>query len=108
MCTFATDMSSQECISQFSPNLFWDVRLSDLKMDENQGYIIQRVLEYGQMDDWRLINKYYGLDRIVSECKQLRTLDPVCLSFICNISHTNEEEYRCYHFRQYNPTLWNS
>ena len=48
------------------------------------------------------------IDKIVEECKKMRTLDPVCLSFICNISHTNEEEYRCYHFRQYNPTLWNS
>ena len=108
MCTFATDMSSQECISQFTPNLFWDVRLSDLKMDENKGYIIQRVLEYGEMNDWLLINRYYGLDKIVEECKKLRTLNPVCLAFICTISHTKEEDYRCYHFRQSCPTLWNS
>ena len=60
------------------------------------------------MNDWRLINQYYGLSRIVNECKQMRTLDPVCLSFICTISHTKEEEYRCYHFRQSFPTPWNS
>jgi len=108
MCTFATDMSSKECIGLFSSNLFWDANPSDLKMDENQGYIIQRVLEYGQMNDWLLINRYYGLDKIVEECKKLRTLNPVCLAFICTISHTKEEEYRCYHFRQSCPTLWNS
>lgn len=102
------EMSNSQWLSQFSEHLFWDVDPAQLSMDKNAPYIIQRVLEYGQMADCRLINKYYGLDRIVSECKQLRTLDPVCLSFICNISHTNEEEYRCYHFRQYNPTLWNS
>ena len=92
----------------FSKYLFWDIDPAELSMDRNAPYIIQRVLEYGQMADWQLINKYYGLSRIVSECKQMRSLDPVCLSFICNISHTNEEDYRCYHFRQYNPTLWNS
>lgn len=108
MCTFASDMSSNECISQFTPNLFWDVHPSDLKMDENQGYIIQRVLEYGQMNDWLLINRYYGLDQIVEECKKLRSLNPVCLAFICTISHTKEEDYRCYHFKQSCPTLWNS
>ena len=77
-------------------------------MATSSRYIIQRVLEYGQMNDWRLINKYYGLQKIVEECKQMRTLDPVCLSFICTISHTKEEDYRCYHFRQSFPTLWNS
>ena len=60
------------------------------------------------MNDWRLINHYYGLQKIVEECKQMRTLDPVCLSFICTISHTKEEDYRCYRFRQSFQTPWNS
>lgn len=101
-------MSSKDCVNRFSRNLFWDIDISQLSMDEHAAYVIQRVLEYGQMDDWRLINKYYGLDRIVEECKQMRTLDPVCLSFVTTISHTKQEEYRCYHFRQSTPTLWNS
>ncbi len=40
--------------------------------------------------------------------KRLRTLDPLALSFICMLSDTNKEDYRCYQFRQSNPTLWNS
>ncbi len=79
-----------------------------MSMDASPGYIIQRVLEHGQMNDWRLINQYYGLDKIVEECKQMRTLDPVCLAFITTISNTKEEDYRCYHFRQSFPTPWNS
>jgi len=101
-------MSSKECISQFTKNLFWDVDTAQLSLDDSPGYVIARVLEHGQMNDWRLIKHYYGQDRIVEECKKLRTLDPVCLSFICTISHTKEEEYRCYHYRQSCPTPWNS
>lgn len=101
-------MSSKECLSKFTPNLFWDVDPSDLSMEEHSCYIIQRVMEHGQMNDWRLINHYYGIDKIVEECKQMRTLDPVCLSFITTISHTNQEDYRCYHFKQSFPTPWNS
>ena len=100
-------MSSKECLTQFSRNLFWDVDTSQLTMNTHSAYIIQRVLEYGQMNDWRLINRYYGLNKIVEDCKQMRSLDPVCLSFICAISHTKPEEYRCYHTRQLNPTPWN-
>jgi hypothetical protein len=95
-------------VAAFSPNLFWDVDPSTISMEDHAAYIIQRTLEYGQMNDWRLINQYYGLNRIVNECKKMRTLDPVCLSFICTISHTKEEEYRCYHFRQSFQTPWNS
>lgn len=101
-------MSNRDVISKFSPNLFWDADVSTMSMEHSSSYIIQRVLEYGQMNDWRLINQYYGLERIVNECKQMRTLDPVCLSFICTISHTNKEDYRCSHFKQSFQTSWNS
>ena len=101
-------MSSKECISQFSQNLFWDTDPAELDLNQYPAYVIPRVLEHGNMDDWRLLNRFYGLDKIVEVCKSLRTLDPVCLSFICAISHTNIEDYRCYHFRQSCPTPWNS
>jgi len=101
-------MSSQNCINSFSPNLFWDADINTLSMDDSPAYIIQRVMEHGQMNDWRLINRYYGLDRIVEECKLMRSLDPVCLAFLTTISHTDEKDYKCYHFRQSFPTLWNS
>lgn len=101
-------MDSKECISKLSKGIFWDVDSEKLDMNEYPAYIIPRVMEYGNMDDWRLINQFYGLEKIVEVCKQVRTLDPMCLSFLCAISHTQKEDYRCYHFRQSFPTLWNS
>ena len=98
-------MSSKECIARMSKVLFWDMDIDEADMDKYPAHFIQRVLEYGNMDDWRLLRSYYGLPKIVEECKQLRTLDPVCLSYICAISQTKPEEYRCYHFRQSFPTL---
>lgn len=76
-------------------------------MDTCPSQIIQRVLEYGTMDDWRIIRSYYGIDKIANICSKLRTLDPVALSFISSISHTDKKEYRCYRTRLSNPTLWN-
>jgi len=101
-------MAAVEVIQQLSPYLFWDMDKSKLDMDKHSAHLISRVLEHGQLKDWRLIRNYYGLDRVVAECKRLRTLDPMALSFICTISNTNKEEYRCYHFAQSFPTLWNS
>ena len=101
-------MTSSECIGKLSKVLFWDIDIKQADMDKYPAHFVQRVLEYGNMDDWRLLRSYYGMDKIVQVCKGLRTLDPICLSYICTISHTNIEDYRCYHFRQSCPTLWNS
>lgn len=89
-------MSKDECISSMSDYLFWDIDKDILDLDKSYIYIIQRVLEFGQWHDWVLIRKYYGLDKIVEACKKMRSLDSRALSYICNISNTNREEYRCY------------
>ena len=40
-------MSANECMEQFSPHLFWDVRKEDIDLDAHAQYVIQRALEYG-------------------------------------------------------------
>ena len=92
---------------EFTEGLFWDIDMELFDLDKCPSQIIQRVLEYGDIKDWHLIRSYYGLDKIVKVCQQLRSLDPVCLSFICCISNTRKEEYRCYHTKLLNQTLWN-
>ena len=97
-----------QLINNLSQVLFWNVDKSCFDPEQHARFIIQRVLEYGQWQDWLVIRDCYGLNRIVSECKQLRTLDARALSYICCISNTNKEDYRCYRTAQLNPTLWNS
>lgn len=101
-------MTQRDYIARLSSHLFWDMDKETVDMDTCPSQIIQRVLEYGTMDDWKLILSYYGLDKIVDVCRSLRTLDAKALSFICCISKTDKTQYRCYHTVQSNPTLWNS
>lgn len=101
------DMNRKNGIGQLSPVLLWDIDPEEADMDTCPQQIIVRVLEYGTLEDWRLIRSYYGLEKIVECCKQARSLDPMALSFICCISHTRKEEYRCYRTAQSNPTPWN-
>ncbi|MBQ8593198.1 MAG: hypothetical protein IJ467_02755 [Bacteroidaceae bacterium] len=100
-------MSERECIANFSKGLFWDVDVRQVNMDDCPSQIVQRVLEYGNLSDWRIICSYYGLDKIVNLCRNLRTLDAVALAFISGISGTPKECFRCYRTKQSNPTLWN-
>lgn len=102
-----SNISHENVINALSPHLFWDIDMSTADMDTCPSQIIQRVLEYGTLEDWRLIYHYYGLDKIVAVCQSLRALEPKALAFICCISNTNKEQYRCYRIKQSNPTLLN-
>ena len=49
-------MSQQEeYISKTILYLFWDIDITKADMDTCPAQIIQRVLEYGQWEDWQLI-----------------------------------------------------
>lgn len=91
-----------------SPYLFWDIDVRDFNIDKSASWIIQRVLEYGNLKDWQIIEDHFGIDKIVAYSLKFRTLDPVALSFLCFISGFDKEQFRCYYFAQSNPTPWNS
>lgn len=93
-------------IDKFSPHLFWDADLSDIDMEKHSPYIVQRVLEYGLLEDWHLLRSYYGLQHIAEISMRLRSLEPRALSFICTLSKTRKEDYKCYILRQSNLQPW--
>ncbi len=95
-----------EILSDLSPHLFWDVKPGQLDIEENRGYIIKRVLEYGLWKDWLLINKVYGLETITEASLAFRDLDPKTLAFIANVSGVPKEKFRCYITRQLTPGHW--
>lgn len=88
-------MINKITITDFSSYLFWDADEKLIDFRENASYVIHRVLEYGEIGDWKLINEYYGLSFIVETAKKFRTLEPRALSFLCVVSHSNREEFRC-------------
>lgn len=99
-------MENTDVFGQLSSYLFWDIDRENANMDACPSQIIQRVLEYGTWNDWKLILSYYGIGKIVSACQSLRTLDSKALSFICCISNTDKTQYRCCHTGQLNHAPW--
>jgi len=94
-------------IHSFSANLFWDVEAALLDMKKDKRFIIQRVLEYGTLSDWKTIKNGYGINTIITEMQQVRALDNTSLSFICTIANIKKETFRCYTLKQSQPQHWN-
>lgn len=101
-------MEDKDKLHSLSPLLFWDVDTTNFDIDKSAEWLIPRVLEYGKMSDWHYIKHYYGMDKITTVCKSVRSLDPVALSFISCLSGEEKENFRSYRIAQVYPTLWNS
>ena len=89
-------MSEQVNISDFSAHLFWDVNAENLNWEKNKAQIIQRVLEYGLLSDWKLIQNKYGISQIGEVCKSMRSLDRKSLVFIATLAGIPLNSFRCY------------
>ena len=107
-------MSAHSYISQLSPVLFWDVDRDHMDTELHSAGLIQRVLEYGTLQDWRLTRMKITaairdeFDRVVPEIETEEKKTEDGKSPILAMSNTNKEDYRCYQFRQSTQTLWNS
>ena len=44
---------------ELSSVVFWDVDMRTVDFDKQAAFFIQRVLEYGELHDWKLILSYY-------------------------------------------------
>ena len=99
-------MKKDVTIDQFSSYLFWDADPADLDIDKHAAYIVERVLECGRWEDWLLIRDYYGLAKIKEIAVNIRGMYPKTLSFIALMTHTPENQFRCYTLLQSKNRPW--
>lgn len=80
--------------SSFS-KLFWDVDFKDLGKEKNKKFIIERILEFGEISDFEELKKIYHLEEIVSVLKESRNLSFKSANFYALILKVNRSEVLC-------------
>ena len=94
--------------TDFSQHLFWDIDLDGFDLHVHKPHLIQKVLEYGDLKDWELLQELYGLETIKEISLNLRSLDVITHSYLSTIFNIDKTEFRCYKNKQLHPNLWNS
>lgn len=100
-------MTSNYTLENLSPHLFWDVDKSKMSFENSKVQIIYKVLEFGLMSDWKIIQEVYDMETIKKVALELRQLDVVTLAFLSNLFSVDKTEFRCYKLKQSNPNSWN-
>ena len=101
-------MNQEITINDFSQHLFWDVEKATFDLKKYNVQFIAKVLEYGNWQDWKLINEFYGLETIKEVSLNLRSLDAVTLSYLSVLFAIDIKEFRCYKHKQLFQNYWNS
>lgn len=87
-------------------SLFWDTDYKSIDWDRSARFVIERVVMFGTMTDWKTILQYYGRDKICSEMLQSTELDPKSLSFLSCIFDTPPEKFKCFTRIQSSRVHW--
>jgi hypothetical protein len=81
-------------INKFSSYLFWDVDISKLDTSLNAYYIIPRVMDYGRLEDVKLLNNCYDEETIKRVIKDARYLKPSTISLLALMYEIPLNEFR--------------
>jgi len=86
--------------------LFWDVDLSRFDPDKNAGLVIERVFNFGTLEELYALFAYYGLGRIKKEIIYAGYLDKKTLNFASLIFGIPKDDFRCYKKKQSGKVHW--
>lgn len=87
--------------------LFWDIDLKDFDYEQNKKLIIERVMNYGTVSEFRTILRHYGYDTVRHEIKKAGNLEPKTLEFVLSYFNLPKQSLRCYTKKQLNQAHWN-
>ena len=88
-------------------SLFWDIDFPGVDYQAHARFVIERVLSRGNMNDWRELCRFYGLERIKDEALQIRYLDKLTLNFCHTLFNIPKEKFRCCNTEPSIRKLWN-
>lgn len=92
---------------QLSNHIFWDVNINSIDYQKHARLVIERVVTFGNLEDWHKIKSFYGLAKIKKEALQIRILDSKTLNMLSLILKVPTQKFRCYKQIQSTNTHWN-
>jgi hypothetical protein len=93
-------------ISALSKHLFWDIDSAGMDPAANRDFIVRRVLQYGTIDDWRMIVQHYGIQTIANVAMHARDIDRKSAALVSLLAGVSKEKFKCYTDRRSTIKHW--
>jgi hypothetical protein len=77
------------------PTLFWDVSLEKFNTEKSDQFIIGRVLDLGNLKEWKTIKDFYGLAKIKKAAQKHIFYDPRSANFWSIVLNIPLKKLKC-------------
>jgi hypothetical protein len=93
-------------LEQLNKAYFWDIDPYHLDEIKSKRLIIERIMNYGNLHEIRLIKKYYGEKEIKKTICNLNYIDPKTLNFCSLLFNIPKTKFKCYTRKQLTNQHW--
>ncbi len=76
-------------------SLFWDVNEQKIDAEKSADFIIGRILDYGNTEEWRAIRNFYGEEKIKETAKKHTFSSRRNANFWANIFKIPLKDLKC-------------
>ena len=90
-------------LDQLSKKAFWDVDMKNMDAEKHAAHIIQKVFEFGTLQDMTITHRYYGLQRIKEAFASYTFFLPDSAAFASLIFDIDKESLKCFSPKQSRP-----
>ena len=84
--------------------IFWDTDFEKLDYKKNANSIIERVFDWGDIEDIRQVRRFYGDEKVIEALTSAKYLFDETINFCSGIFEIPKAKFRCYLLKQSNPT----
>jgi hypothetical protein len=98
----------QRLLKQLNKTYFWDINPEFLDDQKSRRIIIERIMNLGNLDEIKLVRKYYGDEVVKDTVTNLNYIDPKTLNFLSLLFDIPKNKFKCYTRKQSNVQHWNS
>jgi hypothetical protein len=106
ICFITLSMRKEKIKPKFERRIFWDVDFDAIDYDKSARFVIERVFERGDVEDYRQCFKYYSEELITSVILNARFLPEHRMFLAAAVINKPVNELQCYTLRQLNPGLF--
>jgi len=99
-------LTDNSLIHQLNPVYFWDLDYEKLDPINSRRIIIERVFTLGNLNEVKLLTRFYGKEAIIKTLCGLTYIDPKTLNFFSVVLGVPKKNFKCYTQRQLTGKRW--
>lgn len=93
-------------LEQLNKVYFWDTDFNNLDEHHSKRLIIERIMNFGNLHEIKLVKEFYGVDEIKRTLCNLNYIDPKTLNFLSLLFHIPKSKFKCYIRKQLTKQPW--